>query len=151
MTTAYLGLDLHATSSTLGLMAGNGTYQGYQTFATAESELIPRIVAVKAKTKRLALEECTLARWAARTLAPHVDEVIVCDPRENALISRNSAKSDVADAYNLCRLLRLGELKRVYQAEDDHRAVFKASAQHYIDLRKQQIALKQKIKSTFRR
>lgn len=39
----------------------------------------------------------------------------------------------------------------MYQPEEDHRAVLKASAQHYIDLRKQQVALKQKIKSTFRR
>jgi hypothetical protein len=71
--------------------------------------------------------------------------------RENALISRSPHKSDAADAYQLCRLLRLGELKRVYQAREDHRAVFKAAVQHYLDLRSQQVALKQKIKATFRR
>lgn len=151
MTTAYLGLDLHATSCTLGVMAADGTYHGHQRFSTAESELIPRIVAIDAQVKRLALEECTLARWAARLLDPYVDEVFVCDPRENRLVSRNARKSDHADAYALCRLLRLGELKAVYQATDDDRAVFKAMVQHYIDMRKQQVALKQKIKSTFRR
>jgi transposase len=50
----------------------------------------------------------------------------------------------------LCRLLRFGELKRVYHPESDDRAIFKASALHYIDLRDQQIALKQKIKATYR-
>jgi len=151
MTTAYLGLDLHATSCTLGVMASDGTYHGHQRFPTSEAELIPRIVAIEARMKRLALEECTLARWAARLLDPYVDEVFVCDPRENPLISRHARKSDQADAYALCRLLRLGELKAVYQATEDHRAVFKAAVQHYIDMRKQQVALKQKIKSTFRR
>lgn len=103
-------------------MAGDGTYQGHQQFPTAESELVPRVCALAAQTKRIALFEGTLARWAARTLAPYVDEVLVCDPRENDLISRSMHKSDAADAYALCRLLRLGELKAVYQAEEDHRA-----------------------------
>jgi len=151
MTTAYLGLDLHATTSTLGIMASDGTYLGHHHFPTAESELIPHIVAIDASIKRLALEEGNLARWAARTLEPYVDEVFVCDPRENALISRSPHKSDQADAYKLCRLLRLGELKRVYQAREDHRAIFKAAVQHYRDMRDQQVALKQKIKAQFRR
>ena len=151
MTTAYLGLDLHASTCTLGIMADDGTYLGHQHFPTAESQLIPRVVQIEAKTKRLALEEGSLARWVACTLEPYVDEVLVCDPRENALISRNPHKSDAADAYMLCRLLRLGELKRVYQAREDHRAVFKAAVQHYLDMRGQQVALKQKIKAMFRR
>jgi hypothetical protein len=132
-------------------MADDGTYLGQEHFPTSESELIPHVVAIEAQTKRLALEEGTLARWAARTLEPYVEEVLVCDPRENALISRNPHKSDAADAYMLCRLLRLGELKRVYQATEDHRAVFKAAVQHYLDMRRQQVALKQKIKAQFRR
>jgi len=151
MTTAYLGLDLHANSCTLGVMDGNGTFQGHQKFPTSEAELIPRVSSIEADTKRLALEASTLSRWAARTLDPHVEEVLVCDPRENQLLSRNPHKSDEADAYNLCRLLRLGNLQEVYHASDDTRAVFKAAAQRYLSLRKQQVALKQKIKATFRR
>jgi hypothetical protein len=151
MTTAYLGLDLHANSSTLGVMAEDGTYQGHQQFSTAESELVPRVSSIDASEKRLAIEASTLSRWAARTLDPYVDQTLICDARENHLISRDARKGDISDAYNLCRLLRLGELQEVYQAEEDHRAVFKATAQHYLDCRGQQVALKQKIKATFRR
>ena len=151
MNTAYLGLDLHANSCTLGVMDEDGTFQGHQKFPTSEAELIPRVSSIEADTKRLALEASTLARWAARTIAPYVEEVLVCDPRENQALSRNPHKSDEADAYNLCRLLRLGNLQEVYHAEDDTRAVFKAAAQRYLSLRKQQVALKQKIKATFRR
>jgi transposase len=93
-------------------MASDGTYRGHQQFPTAESERIPRVDAIDARVKRLALEECTLARWAARRLDPYVDEVFVCDPRENPLISRRARKSDRADAYALCRLLRLGRRTR---------------------------------------
>lgn len=131
--------------------SSDGTYQGHQQFSTAESELVPRVASVEARKKILALEASTLARWAARLLDPYVEKVFVCDPRENQLLSRNPGKSDQSDVYNLCRLLRLGELKEVYQAEEDHRAVFKAAAQRYLDRRKQQVALKQKIKATFRR
>jgi len=151
MSTAYLGLDLHARNSTLGLMFGDGTYQGHEQFPTAESELVPRVSSIEAREKRLAVEASELSRWAARTLDPYVDQVLVCDARENFLISRDGRKNDASDAYNLCRLLRLGELQEVYQSAEDHRAVFKATAQHYLDCRDRQVALKQKIKAAFRR
>jgi transposase len=91
-----------------------------------------------------------LAAWVANVVKPHVKEVMVADPRENAWISRNPHKNDMEDALRLCRLLRMGELKRVYHPEDDLRALFKAAAQHYIDMRNQQVALKQKIKAMYR-
>ena len=50
----------------------------------------------------------------------------------------------------MCRLLRLGELHHVYQPQNDNRAIFKAAALHYIDLRNQLTRLKQKIKATYR-
>jgi transposase len=132
-------------------MAEDGTYQGHQQFSTAESELVPRVSSIDASEKRLAVEASELSRWAARTLDPYVDRTLVCDARENFLISRDGRKNDVSDAYNLCRLLRLGELQEVYQSAEDHRAVFKAGAQHYLDCRARQVALKQKIKAAFRR
>lgn len=45
----------------------------------------------------------------------------------------------------------MGELKEIYHAQEDHRAVFKSATQHYLYIRKRQVALKQKIKATFRR
>lgn len=77
-------------------------------------------------------------------------DVFICDPRQNALIYGGADKRDPVDTEKLCRLMRLGELKRVYHAQKDHRAVFKAAVQHYQDLRDQQIALKQKIKAMYR-
>jgi len=59
-------------------------------------------------------------------------------------------KRDKLDVKNLCRLLRLGELKQVYHPEDDHRAIFKAAVQQYLDFRNQQTIIKQKIKAKYR-
>ena len=91
-----------------------------------------------------------MSYWAAQTAAPYVAKVVSCDPRENALIHRSPHKRDKIDTRKLCRLLRLGELNHVYQPETDDRAVFKASARHYIDLRDQQTKLKLKIKAMYR-
>ncbi len=94
MSTAYLGLDLHANSCTLGVMAEDGTYQDHQQFPTAESELVPRVSSIEAREKRLAVEASELCRWAAGTLDPYVDQVLVCDARENYLISRDARRGD---------------------------------------------------------
>jgi transposase len=80
-----------------------------------------------------------------------VDEVVVCDARENYLISRSVRKGDEEDARALARLLRMGELKEVYQPENDRRALYKQACSHYMDLRDRQRELKQKIKSRLKR
>jgi transposase len=147
---AYLAIDVHSKHCVLGDMDYRGNFKGTQTFPTSEQNIINALKAIKAKNKYLTLEEGNLAYWAAQVAAPYVTEVIPCDPKENALIYRGSKKNDKVDTRKLCRLLRLGELKRVYHPETDERAIFKAAVQHYIGLRDQQIALKQKIKAMYR-
>jgi len=147
---AYIALDIHTRSCTLGAMNAAGRFLGNQQFATSEKELVKALEMVKAREKHLVIEEGPLTRWAAQVTRAHVERVVTCDSRENALIYKSSSKRDTLDTEKLCRLLRLGELKQVYQPESDHRAIFKAAARHYIDLRHQLIAIKQKIKAVFR-
>jgi transposase len=128
----------------------HGTFRGNHTFSTSEKNIIKALQNIKAKEKYLTLEESNLAYWAAQVASPYVTQVIPCDPKENALIYKGSHKRDKVDTKKLCRLLRLGELKRVYHPQSDDRAIFKAAARHYIDLRDQQITLKQKIKAMYR-
>jgi hypothetical protein len=150
MKEAYLAIDAHARNCVLGVMDENGRYLDDWRFATTESELIRHVTAVKAAQKRLAIEEGPLTWWIAQTVRAYVDEVFICDPRENALIGHSAHKSDEVDTPKLCRLLRLGELKRVYHPLEDQRAVFKAAVQAYLDLVDQQARLKQKIKAKYR-
>lgn len=147
---AYLAMDLHAKNCTLGQMDDDGSFLGNIEFPTSENNIIDGLKSIKAKEKYLAIEAGTLTYWAAQVANPFVSQVIVCDPRENALIYKSPYKKDKVDTRKLCRLLRLGELNHVYQPENDDRAIFKAAAQHYIDLRNQLIRLKQKVKAMYR-
>lgn len=149
--TAYIGLDVHSKTCTMSWMSGDGEVQGTGSFATSEKNLLKEVGGIEAQTKKVTLEESPLAFWTARTLTGEVDQVIVCDPRENHLISRSIRKGDEPDAKALARLLRMGELKEVYQPENDRRALYKQACSHYMDLRDQQRSLKQKIKSRLKR
>lgn len=147
---AYLAMDVHARHCTLGEMSADGTFRGNREFETSERSILNALNAVKAHRKYLTIEEGPLTFWAAQVANEIVTEVITCDPVENALIYKSPQKRDKVDTRRLCRLLRLGELKHVYQPQNDQRAIFKAAARHYIDLRDQLIGLKQKIKAMYR-
>lgn len=147
---AYLALDVHVRHCVLGDMDCNGKFRGTQRFTTSEQNIIHALKAVKARQKYLVIEEGTLAHWVAQVTAGYVAQINICDPRENALIYKSASKRDKVDVHRLCRLLRLGELKHVYHPEDDHRAVFKAAVQHYLDISNQQTRIKQKIKAMYR-
>ncbi len=65
-------------------------------------------------TVHVTFEEGTQAAWLYELIRPLVAEVIVCNPRHNKLIKAGN-KSDRIDVAKLGKLLRLGELKPVYQ------------------------------------
>ena len=147
---AYLSMDVHARNCVLGDMDANGKFRGNRCFITCENNIISALTAVKAKRKYLVIEAGPLANWVAQTASAYLTQVFISDPRENALIYKSSQKYDKVDTQKLCRLLRLNEFKEVYRAESDQRAIFKAAVQHYLDLRDQLKALKNKIKAKYR-
>src|SRR5260370_3295951 len=71
-------------------------------------------------------EEGTWAAWLYDLLKPHVTEVLVCDPRKNALLKKG-IKSDKIDARKLAVLLRLKYLKLFYHGERRLRIIKKLS------------------------
>ena len=147
---AYLAMDLHARNFTLGEMDVKGRFIGNREFRTNEKNIIQALESVNAKHKLLTIEEGPLTYWAAQIAHSCVDQVVPCDSRENALIYKSPYKKDKMDTRDLCRLLRLGELVQVYHPANDDRAIFKAAARHYIDLRNQLTRFKQKIKAMYR-
>ena len=54
----------------------------------------------------MTFEEGTWAAWLYDLLNPHVDNLVVCNPRKNALL-KDGNKSDKIDARKLAELLRL--------------------------------------------
>lgn len=150
MKKVYLAIDAHARNCVLGSMNAQGKFLNDERFPTTEADLIKQVVNIKATEKLLAVEEGPLAYWIAQTLRAYVSDVLVCDPRKNKAISSSPSKNDRQDVYTLCRLLRLGELSRVYHPQEDHRAVFKAAVQQYLAFRKDECCLKFQIKARFR-
>lgn len=111
----YIAIDLHSNHSMIGYMTPKGDYRGQQQFATSARELVNQVVRIPADHKHLTIEQGNMAFWAAERLADYVEEVIVCDPRHNRLVSASANKNDRVDTLRLCKLLRLGELKAVWQ------------------------------------
>jgi hypothetical protein len=68
------------------------------------------------RPRKLVIEEGPLADWLYRNLSPRVDEIIVCDPHRNALISKDGDKSDALDWRKLAALHRGGFTKAVHQS-----------------------------------
>jgi len=62
-------------------------------------------------------EEGTWAAWLYDLLKPHVANLVVCNPRKNALLKHGN-KSDKIDARKLANLLRLNELEPVLPRRD---------------------------------
>jgi transposase len=67
-------------------------------------------------------EEGTHSGWLYDLLVRRVAHLVVCNPRQNALLQAGN-KSDAIDARKLAELLRLGCLKPVYHGQNSTAAV----------------------------
>jgi transposase len=92
-------------------------------------------------------EEGTWAAWLYDLLKPHVDELVVCNPRKNALL-KYSNKSDRSDARKLADRLRLNDLKPVYHGETGMR-ILRELARSYLNLVKDQTRIMNRLKAMY--
>lgn len=146
---AYIGIDAHARNCVIGWRDHKGGYQGQVHRVTSEDALVEAIHDISAKHKVATVEESTLAGWIARTLRAHVDEMVVCSPQRNPTIWQAVHKDDDHDVEELSRLLWQGQLHGIYHPQDDSRAIFKVLMRQYLDLRDEQVKLKQQLKSKY--
>jgi transposase len=85
------------------------------------------------RPRRMAFEEGAMAGWLYRNLKDCVDELVVCDPRRNALVAKDGDKDDPIDAGKLNDLYRSGHLRKVHQADSDQKAAVKQMIGMYHD------------------
>ena len=119
-------------------------------FDTSEENLRREVSQLEAREVFLTIESAPLARWAAKILRPLVTKLIVCDPKENRLVSRAAAKRDELDVKSLCRLLRMDELSEVWMSDNDERQIFREAVYDLLKMRDQQRELKTLIKNRYR-
>lgn len=149
---AYIGLDLHATHSEFGVIDGQGQVQQRHKLPTDPQLMNDWLGKLPANHTFLAIEEGPLTQWISWQLNSQVDELLVCDGKENFWISRSAKKTDRVDAVKLARLFRMGELRPVWHPDQKNdRALFAAAAAHYLTMRREQVRIKHQIKSRFRR
>ena len=97
---------------------------------------------------QVTFEEGTWAAWLYDLLKPHVTELVVCNPRRNALLKEGS-KSDRIDAKKLAELLRNGSLSAVYHGEHGLR-MLKEWSRSYLTISKDLGRVMNRLKAWYR-
>jgi hypothetical protein len=113
--TNFIALDVHSTFCEGGYTDDTGRERKAWQTPTSIPELVEVIEAVP-RPRKLVIEEGPLADWLYRNLSPRVDEMVVCDPHRNALISKDGDKSDALDWRKLASLYRGEFVKEVHQS-----------------------------------
>src|SRR6202044_3119738 len=97
---------------------------------------------------QVTFEEGTSAAWLYDLLKPQVANVLVCDPRKNALL-KDGSKSDRIDARKLAELLRGNQLTPVYHGEHGMRTL-KELGRSYLAITTDLTRVMSRIKAVYR-
>jgi transposase len=101
----YIGLDVHAASTTFAVLSESGKRVGAHVVETNGQALVEQLKTIPGK-RHVALEEGTQSAWVYEILSPHAEEVIVVKVPES-----RGQKNDERDAFHLAEQLRTGGLK----------------------------------------
>jgi len=118
--TKYIGMDVHKETISIAVLNSAGKLVVESVIETKASTIVQFIQGLRGDL-HVTLEEGTWAAWLYDLLRPYVNEVLVCDPRKNALLKAGN-KSDQIDARKLAELLFLNKLTPVYHGEHAIRA-----------------------------
>ena len=113
--TKYIGMDVHKETISIAVLNSSGKLVMETIIETKASTVLEFVQGLRGSL-HVTFEEGTWAAWLYDLLKPHVTEVLVCDPRKNALLKTGN-KSDRIDARKLAELLYLNKLKPVYHGE----------------------------------
>ncbi len=111
----YIGLDVHQATIVVAVTDSSGKLI-MESILETEAATILQFFAGLRGTLAVTFEEGTWSAWLYDLLNPHVDKLVVCNPRKNALL-KDGNKSDRIDARKLAELLRGNQLKPVYHGE----------------------------------
>ena len=111
----YLGLDVHLSTISAAVLDGQGKLVMESVLATHSAAILDFIHGLRGSLY-VTFEEGTQSAWLYDLLVRQVHKVVVCNPRQNALLKAGN-KSDAVDARKLAELLRAGLLSPVYHGE----------------------------------
>jgi transposase len=143
----YIGLDVHQATISAAVMDSQGKLIMESILETKASTILEFLSGLRG-TLSVTFEEGTWAAWLYDLLKPHVAEVVVCNPRKNALLQHGS-KSDKIDARKLADRLRLNDLKAVYHGESGVR-MLRELARSYLTVVKDLSRVMNRLKALYR-
>src|SRR4030088_751966 len=117
----YIGMDVHKEAIVIAVLNGTGKLVMETVVETKASSILEFLHGLRGEL-HVTWEEGAWAAWLYDLLQPQVQEVVVCNPRRNALLKEGS-KSDKVDARKLADLLRTGMLRPVYHGENGLRTL----------------------------
>src|SRR6266852_2423877 len=143
----YIGMDVHQATISVAIMDSSGKLIVESILETKAATILEFIQGLRGSLS-VTFEEGTSAAWLHDLLKPHVTDLVVCDPRKNALL-KDGSKSDRIDARKLAELLCGGQLKPVYHGEHGLRTL-KESGRSYLTLTKDVSRVMTRIKALYR-
>lgn len=127
-----IGADTHCGFTELATISPGGRLVRRDRCSTTIPALVEAVSEVRTP-RMIVIEEGPLADWLYRGLGERGETVVVCDPRRNHLIAKDSDKDDAIDAEKLAKLARGGFIKAVHHAASFDRVAFKRRVALYHD------------------
>ena len=147
LSTKYIEMDVHKETVSIAVLNSSGKLVMESVLETKANTMIQFVQGLRGSL-HVTLEEGTWAAWLYDLLRPHVTEVVVCDPRKNALLKVRN-KSDRMDARKLAELLYLNRLQPVYHGEHGVRTL-KELSRSYLAISGDQACVMTRIKALYR-
>jgi transposase len=126
----FIGIDVHCQFCEIAVLNASGQVVLRDRCDTTIAALLECLAKVR-RPYSVVIEEGPMASWLWRNLQPHVDAMVVSEPRRNHLIAKDGDKDDDLDAEKLALLHRGGLIKAVHQVESLEQAVFKQQVALY--------------------
>jgi hypothetical protein len=142
----YIGMDVHKEAIVIAVLNGSGKLVMESVIETKASSIVQFIHGLRGEL-HVTWEEGTWAAWLYDLLEPQVEQVLVCNPRRNALLK--GSKSDQVDARKLAELLRTGMLRPVYHGEHGVRTL-RELARSYQTISKDLTRVMNRLKALYR-
>src|ERR1700690_1327991 len=143
----YIAFDVHQATTVTSVLNAAGR-EGNAAILPTQPQPLRGFLEGLRGTLHLTLEEGTYSAWLYDVLEGRVAELVVCDPRHNALLKEGN-KTDAGDARKLAELLRAGMLHAVYHGSRSLRPL-QELARSYEALRDDSIRVMNRIKAFYR-
>ena len=141
----YIGIDVHAASSTVAVMGESDRRLGSFVVETTGEAVLECIRAITGK-RHICFEEGVQSAWMYELLEPHAERVVVAAVGE----TQRGQKSDDRDAFSLAERLRVGAVhKAVYKQLGAYKALRELGRAHLMVVQ-DVVRVQNRIKSLYR-